>query len=115
MGCPDWHTATRSLWLQNLLWIFSPGHAGVSGNERADRLASTLNITFGLQLGRAEVLRGLRIILNMDRPEQQGIDRLKERELRKEAADIPPAKVENDVCSARRIFALFRGQPWGDF
>ena len=39
MGCPDWHTAMHSLRLQTLLWIYCSGHAGVSGNERADRLA----------------------------------------------------------------------------
>ena len=68
MGCPDWHTTMHSLRLQRLLWIYSPGHARVSGNERADRLASTADITSGLELGRAEVLRGLRNFLNMDRP-----------------------------------------------
>ena len=76
MGCPDWHTAMHSLRLQRLLWIYCPGHAGVSGNERADRLASTAHITCGLQLGRAEMLRGLRNFLNMDRPEHHSIDRL---------------------------------------
>ena len=40
-----WHTAMHSLRLQRLLWIYCPGHAGVSGNERADRLASTADIT----------------------------------------------------------------------
>ena len=79
MGCPDWHTAMHSLRLQRLLWIYCPGHAGVSRNERADGLASTVNITSGLQLGRAEVLRVLRNFLNMDRPEHHSIDRLKER------------------------------------
>ena len=69
MGCPYWHTAMHSLRLQRLLWIYCPGHAGVSGNERADRLASTADITSGLQLGRAEVLRGLRNFLNTDKPE----------------------------------------------
>ena len=83
MGCPDWHTAMHSLRLQRLLWIYCPGHAGVSGNERADRLASTADITSGLQLGRAEVLRGLRKFLNMDRPEHHSIDRLKERGVEK--------------------------------
>ena len=78
MGCPDWHTAMHSLRLQRLLWIYCPGHAGVSRNERADRLASTADITSGLQLGRAEVLRGLRNFLNMDKPEHHSIDRLKE-------------------------------------
>ena len=56
MGCPVWHTAMHSRWLQRLLWIYCPGHAGVSGNERADRLASTADITSDLQLCRAEVL-----------------------------------------------------------
>ena len=79
MSCPDWHTAMHSLQLQRLLWIYCPGHAGVSENERADRLASTADITSGLQLGRAEVLQGLRNFLNTDRPEHHSIDSLKER------------------------------------
>ena len=83
MGCPDWHTAMHSLRLQRLLWIYCPGHAGVSGNERADRLASTADITSGLQLGRAEVLRGLRNFLSTDKPEHHSIDRLKERGVEK--------------------------------
>ena len=61
-------------------WIYCPGHAGVCGNERADRLASTA-ITAGLQLGKAEVLRDLRNFLNMDRPEHHSTDCLKEREV----------------------------------
>ena len=83
MGCPDWHTAMHSLRLQRLLWIYCPGHAGVSGNERADRLASTADITSGLQLGRAEVLRGLRNFLSTDKPEHHSTDRLKERGVEK--------------------------------
>ena len=96
-----WYTAMHSLRLQRLLWIYCPGHAGVSGNERADRLANTADITSGLQLdradrlantaditsglqlGRTEVLRGLRNFLNMDRPEHHGIDHLKERGVEK--------------------------------
>ena len=79
-----------------------------SGNERADRLASTADITSGLQLGRAEVLLGLKNFLNMDRPGHHSTDRLKERGVEKEAADIPTCKVENDLCSTRQILALFR-------
>ena len=56
MGCPDWHTAMHSL---PLYWIYCPGHAGVSGTERADRLASTADFTSGLLLGRAQVLEEL--------------------------------------------------------
>ena len=52
-------------------------------NEQTDRLASTAHITSGLQLGRAEVLRGLRNFLNMDRSEHYSTDRLKERGVEK--------------------------------
>ena len=83
MGCPDWHTALHIFWLQRLLWIYCPGHARVSRNERPDRLASTADITSGLQLGRAEVLGGLRNFLSMDRPENHSTDRLKERGMEK--------------------------------
>ena len=79
MGCPDWHTAMQSLRLQRLLWIYCPGHAGLSGNEREDRLASTADTASGLQLGMAEVLFGMRDVMNMDRPENHSTDRLKER------------------------------------
>ena len=83
MGCPDWNTAMHSLRLQRFLHIYCPGHTGVSGNEREDRLASTADITSGLQLGRVEVLRGLRNFLHMDRPEHHSIDCLKERGVEK--------------------------------
>ena len=61
----------------------------------------------GLQLGRAEVLRGLRNFLNRDRPEHDSIDRLKERGVEK--GNIPPSKVRNNLCSTRQMLALFRG------
>ena len=59
------------------------GMSGVCGNEQADRLASTADITSGLQLGRAEMLRGLRNFLNMDKPEHHIIAGLKERGVEK--------------------------------
>ena len=77
------YTAMHSLRLQRRLWIYCHGHAGVRGNERADRQASTADITPGLQLGRAEVFRGFRKILNMDRPEHHSIVHLKERGVEK--------------------------------
>ena len=83
MGCPDWHTAMHSLRLHRLLWIYCHGHAGVGGNEWADRLASTADNTSGLQLGRAEVLRGLRNFLSTNKPEHHSIDRLMERGVEK--------------------------------
>ena len=67
MDCPDWHTAMQS----------SAAKTTVNLLPWADRLASTVDITSGLQLGREEVLRGLRNFLNMDRPEHHSTDRLK--------------------------------------
>ena len=55
----------------------------VLGTPESDSLASTAGITSGLQLGRAEVLRGLRNFLNTDRPEHHSIDHLKERGVEK--------------------------------
>ena len=51
----------------------------VSGNEHADSLASTADITCGLQLGRVEVLRALRDFLNIDRLEHHSTDHLKKK------------------------------------
>ena len=66
LGCPDWHAAMRSLRWQKLPQIYCPGHATVRRNERASRLASAADIAIGLQPGMAEMLRGLRNILNSD-------------------------------------------------
>ena len=89
IGCPDWHmTQLCSLRLRRFLWIYCLWHAGASGNERADRLASTVDITSGLHLDRAEVFEGLRNILNMDRP---GIDRQPEGK-KNLSRDVPPPR-----------------------
>ena len=41
------------------------------------------------------------------RPENHNTDRLNERGVEKGSGDIPPSKVENDLCSTRQILALF--------
>ena len=69
--------------LQNLLWVYCPGHAGVKGNDRADRLAGKAALTSGWLLGRSEVLRSLRHYLRaqsqghhiIDRQEERGVER----------------------------------------
>ena len=60
------------------LWVFV-----FTTFPSADRLAGVADTTSSLQLGRAEVLRGLRNFLNMDRPEYHSIDHLKERGVEK--------------------------------
>ena len=50
MGSPDWNVLMVDLHLRNLLWVYCPGHAGVKGNYRADRLAGKATLTSGLLL-----------------------------------------------------------------
>ena len=51
VACPDWYAAVHNP---------RPRQATVWGNQRAERLANTTHITAGLQLGRAQLLKGLR-------------------------------------------------------
>ena len=64
--------------LQKLLWVYCPGHAGVNGNDRADRPAGKATLTSGSFLGRTEVLRSLRHYLRAQSQGHHTIDRLKE-------------------------------------
>ena len=45
------------------LCFYSSGHAGVRGNEMADKHASSADITTSIQLHRLEALRSLRYLL----------------------------------------------------
>ena len=56
MESPDWNASVVDIHLRKLLWVYCPGHAGVKGNNRADRLAGKAALTSGLLLGRSEVL-----------------------------------------------------------
>ena len=44
-GSPEWHKSMHNIDLQKILWVYCPGHAGVQGNERADRLAGIAKMT----------------------------------------------------------------------
>jgi len=56
---PEWRQLLSRSHLQTLTWIFSPGHAGVRGNERADELAAKGDIRGPLEMGEAEVFTAL--------------------------------------------------------
>ena len=60
-------------------WVYCPGHSGVKGNGRADRLAGKAALTSGLLLGRSEVLRSLRHYLRAQSQGHHTTDRLEER------------------------------------
>ena len=62
-----------------LLWLYCPGHAGVKGNDRGDKLAVKATLTSGLLLGRSEVLRSLRHYLRAQSQGRHTIDHLEKR------------------------------------
>ena len=69
-----------------ILWVFCacPGHAGVKGHDRADRLAGNKASTIGgLRLGRSEVLRSLRHFMRAQSQGHHTVDCLEERLRRK--------------------------------
>ena len=64
--------------LQNL-WMNCHGHAGVKGNDQAERLAGKATLTSSLLFGRSEVLRSLKHYLRAQNQGHHTIDRLEER------------------------------------
>ena len=92
MGSPDWNVSMVNIHLRKLLWVYCPGHAGVKGNNRADRLAGKATPTSGLLLGRSEVLRSLRHYLRAQSQGHHTIDHLEERGVKRGSARRPSLK-----------------------
>ena len=67
MGSPDWNVSMVDIRLRKLPWVYCPGHAGVEGNDGAERLAveKKKSITDGLRLGRSEVWQDLHLGLRI--------------------------------------------------
>ena len=68
MGSPDWNVSMVDIHLRKLLWVYCPGHAGVKGNDPADRLAGKATLTSGLLLERSEVFEELGALLAGAKP-----------------------------------------------
>ena len=92
MGNPDWNVSMGDIHLRKLLWVYWPGHAGVKGNDRADRLASKASLTSGLLLGRSEVVRSLRHYLRAQCRGYHTVDRLEERGVESGSARLSSLK-----------------------
>ena len=77
----DWLKSLRNSALEKLTWVFSPGHAGVLGNERADTLAGTAAIDNNLTLDPPTVLQCIRQQLEDNRVPSSSytLSRLKEK------------------------------------
>ena len=78
--------------LRLVCWRICPGHAGVKGNDRADRLAGQATLASGLLLGRFEVLRSLRHYLRAQSQGHLTVDRLEERGVERGSAGRSPMK-----------------------
>ena len=89
MGSSDWNVAMVDTHLRKLLWVYCPGHAGVKGNDRADRLAGKAVLTSGLLQGRSELLRSLRHYQQAQSQGHHTIDRLEERGVERGSARRP--------------------------
>ena len=64
----DWVPLIADSALESLTWIFSPGHAGVQGNERADSLAGEAAIDGNLTLDPPTVIQCVADQLLANRP-----------------------------------------------
>ena len=53
---PEWLEAINKSRLARIAWIFTPGHAGVCGNERADQMARVATISPNYTMGEMEIL-----------------------------------------------------------
>ena len=66
----DWFATIQQSQMMRLQWIFCPGHAGVCGNERADKLAGSAAIEGGLTLDPPTVLSTVRDHLASSREDE---------------------------------------------
>ena len=64
----DWVPLISGSALESLTWVFSPGHAGVQGNERADSLAGEAAIDGNLTLDPPTVIQCVTDQLMKNRP-----------------------------------------------
>ena len=91
--------------LRKLLWVYYyPGHAGVKGNDRADRLAGKATLSSGSLLGGPEVLRSFRHYLRAQTQGHHTIGCLEERGVVRGCARRSSLKGrERDIVSGTNI------------
>ena len=65
----DWVTLISRSHLQSITWLFCPGHSGVLGNERADKLAGDAVIGDRMTLDPPLVLSAVKADLQSKHPE----------------------------------------------
>ena len=114
MESPDRNVSMVDIHLRKLLWVYCPGYAGVTGNDRADRLAGKATLTSGLLLGRPEALRSLRHCLRAQSQGHHTIDRLEERGVERGSGRRSSLK-GRERAIVNQTLELFQRQHWGNF
>ena len=66
----DWFDTIQNSQLRRLQWIFCPGHAGVCGNERADKLAGSAIVEGSFTLDAPTVMSTIRYHLASSKVEE---------------------------------------------
>ena len=114
MGSPDWNVSMVDIDFRKLLWVYCPGHAGVKGNDRADRLAGKATLTSVLLLERSEVSRSLRHYLRAQSQGHHTIDRLEERGVDMQTFFLERTR-KGHRHAVRRTLEPFQRRRWGNF
>jgi hypothetical protein len=78
----------RKSGLTKLVFMFVPGHAGVKGNERADRLAETAIVGDGQAMDRADILNAIREADSCGENESETMSRLEEHQVKRGVAKL---------------------------
>ena len=82
MHYADWKPAVTASQLEGIVWIFSPEHAGVLGNERADVLAGSTEVRGTLIMDPPAVRAAVQEMLTATRTEvSYTFDLLKEKKV----------------------------------
>ena len=113
MRSQDWNVSMVEIHLRKLQCVYYPGHAGVKGNDRTDRLAGKATLTSGLLLGISEVLRSLSHYLRAQSQGHHTIDRLEERGVERGSARRPSLKGRERAIVNQRTLEPFQRQRWG--
>ena len=75
---PEWKGAILQSRLKHLVWIFTPGHAGVKGNERADELAGEAALSYDFLWSQRDVTMALEKICEEQAKDSATMERLLE-------------------------------------
>ena len=77
----EWLASLRRSRVASITWIFSPGHAGVLGNEQADRLAGSAKLGGVLMHDKADVVAALweHVYTSEEQMDHHGLARMRQR------------------------------------